>query len=51
MPLTTAQAFMGHASISTTMIYAHCAPAHDEGDKLSAAFNADAPMAELETVA
>ncbi len=40
MPLTTIQAFMGHASVTTTMIYAHFTPAGDEAAKISAAFTA-----------
>ena len=33
--LTDVKAFMGHADIQTTMIYAHHAPQHDAADKLT----------------
>ncbi len=35
-PLVDVKAFMGHADIQTTMIYAHHVPRHDAADKLSA---------------
>jgi integrase len=35
--LQNVQAWMGHADIKTTMIYAHYVPAHDEADRLSRA--------------
>jgi integrase len=34
-PLTDVKAFMGHADIQTTMIYAHHVPRHDAADKLT----------------
>lgn len=34
-PLVDVQAYMGHASISTTMIYAHHVPKHDAADALT----------------
>jgi Phage integrase family len=33
--LTDVKAFMGHADIQTTMIYAHHVPQHDAADKLT----------------
>jgi integrase len=38
--LTDVQAFMGHADITTTMIYVHHQPQHDAAAKLSAALRA-----------
>ena len=35
-PLTDVKAFMAHADIQTTMIYAHHIPRHDAADKLTA---------------
>ena len=35
-PLTDVKAYMGHADISTTMIYVHHVPQHDAAAKLSA---------------
>ena len=35
-PLTDVKAFMGHADIQTTMIYAHHVPQHDAADRLTA---------------
>ena len=40
LPIRTVQEYMGHAHISTTMIYSHYAPAGDEAAKLTAAFKA-----------
>jgi integrase len=40
-PLVDVQAYMGHANISTTMIYAHHVPKHDAADALTALVNAD----------
>ena len=40
-PITSIQAWMGHAHISTTMIYAHYAPAKDEAALLGEAFRAE----------
>lgn len=47
-PLVDVQAYMGHANISTTMIYAHSVPKHDAADALSAlvAGSASARLAE-----
>jgi integrase len=43
-PLTDVKAYMGHADISTTMIYVHHVPRHDAADKLSAIIgNVDLP--------
>jgi integrase len=39
-PLTHVKAFMGHADISTTMIYVHHVPQHDAAEKLSAVLRA-----------
>jgi integrase len=39
-PLTDVKAFMGHADISTTMIYVHHVPQHDAAEKLSAILRA-----------
>jgi integrase len=39
-PLTDVKAFMGHADISTTMIYVHHVPQHDAAQKLSAVLRA-----------
>jgi len=35
-PLSDVKAYMGHADISTTMLYVHHVPQHDAADKLSA---------------
>ena len=40
MPLATVQAYMGHANIGTTMVYAHHCPAGNEAALISAAFAA-----------
>ena len=45
LPMRTVQEYMGHAAISTTMIYSHYAPAGDEAAKLGQAFNAAIPEA------
>jgi integrase len=37
--LVRIKAWMGHADITTTMIYAHYAPAHDDAARLTAAFS------------
>jgi len=42
LPITTVQEYMGHAHISTTMIYSHYAPAGDEAAKLGQAFRGPA---------
>ncbi len=43
-PLTDVKAFMGHADISTTMIYVHHVPQHDAAQKLSAVLRAAASV-------
>jgi len=40
-PLSEMKAYMGHADISTTMIYVHHVPRHDAADRLSAVVAAD----------
>lgn len=50
-PLTTIQAWMGHAHISTTMIYAHYAPKRNEADMVSAAFAVEQRAPEVAAVA
>ena len=35
-PLTDVKAYMGHADVSTTMVYIQFTPQHDAADKLSA---------------
>jgi len=46
-PLSDVKAYMGHADITTTMIYAHHVPQHDAAEKLSAALRGTAwPTAE-----
>jgi len=42
-PISDVRAFMGHADISTTMIYVHHVPQADAADKLSALVAADQP--------
>jgi integrase len=37
-PLTDVKAWMGHADISTTMVYVHHVPQHDAADRLDRAF-------------
>jgi integrase len=39
-PLTDVKAYMGHADISTTMIYVHHVPQHDAADRLGALVDA-----------
>jgi len=34
-PLVDVQSYMGHADISTTMVYAHHIPKHDAADALT----------------
>lgn len=47
-PLTDVQAYMGHASIQTTLIYVHHVPHTDAAEKLGALIDADAnPLGEL----
>ena len=43
-PLHDVQAFMGHAHISTTMIYAHHVPKHDAADALTRLVAAGRPQ-------
>ena len=38
-PLADVKAYMGHADISTTMIYVHHVPQHDAADRLEAALS------------
>lgn len=40
-PLSDVRAFMGHASIQTTMIYVHHVPQHDAADRLSRAIGGE----------
>ena len=47
IPLTTVQAYMGHAHINTTMVYAHFAPADNEAALISRAFGTAMPDAAL----
>jgi integrase len=42
-PLTDVKAFMGHADIQTTMIYAHHVPQHDAAEKLTRMLEARSP--------
>lgn len=44
-PLTDVKGYMGHADISTTMVYVHHVPRHDAADKLSALVNAAEQLA------
>ena len=41
VPMRTLMAWMGHASITTTMIYSHYAPSHEEAAIVSRAFQRD----------
>jgi integrase len=45
--LVRIQNWMGHADITTTMIYAHYAPAHDDAARLTAAFGGSHALAEV----
>jgi integrase len=49
VPLSDIQALMGHANISTTLIYVHYQPQHDAADRLTAAF-AEGTAAEADQV-
>ena len=42
LPIRTVQEYMGHANISTTMVYSHYAPAGDEAGLLGQAFKGSA---------
>lgn len=42
-PLSDVKAFMGHADISTTMVYVHHIPQHDAADRLSRAIAEGSP--------
>jgi len=44
-PLTDVKAMMGHADISTTMVYVHYVPAHNAAERLSRAFATSDPVA------
>jgi hypothetical protein len=48
--LTDVKAFMGHADIQTTMIYAHHVPQHDAADKLTRLLGAPSPDPARRTV-
>jgi integrase len=48
--LTDVKAFMGHADIQTTMIYAHHVPQHDAADKLTRLLGASSPDSVRRTV-
>ena len=48
--LTDVKAFMGHADIQTTMIYAHHVPQHDAADKLTRLLGAPSPNPARRTV-
>jgi hypothetical protein len=48
--LTDVKAFMGHADIQTTMIYAHHVPQHDAADKLTRLLGASSPDSTRRTV-
>ena len=41
--LTDVKAFMGHADIQTTMIYAHHVPQHDAAERLTELLGGDSP--------
>ena len=43
LPLPTAQGYMGHAHISTTMRYVHHSPATEDAAKLAEALTGDRP--------
>jgi hypothetical protein len=45
LPIRTVQEYMGHAHISTTLIYSHYAPAGDEAALLGRAFREACPTA------
>ncbi len=49
-PLTDVKAFMGHADIQTTMIYAHHVPQHDAADRLSRLLELRSPGSTRRTV-
>ena len=46
-PLTDVKAMMGHADISTTMVYVHYVPAHNAAERLSQAFAASDSLADF----
>jgi integrase len=48
--LTDVKAFMGHADIQTTMIYAHHVPQHDAADKLTRLLDGGPPDSARRTV-
>jgi integrase len=49
-PLTDVKAFMGHADIQTTMIYAHHVPQHDAAEKLTRLLEVESPKSTRRTV-
>jgi integrase len=49
-PLTDVKAYMGHADIQTTMIYAHHVPRHDAADQLTNLLRAQSEDAARRTV-
>jgi integrase len=51
VPLSDVQSLMGHANISTTLIYCHYQPRHDAADRLTAAFSDGTPQEAVEKVA
>jgi integrase len=50
VPVGDIQAYMGHASLSTTEIYMHHAPKHDAAEKLTAAFGGQIDIGSAATV-
>ena len=50
VPLTTLQQWMGHASITTTQVYVHWQPQHDDAARLTRAFATGAAAVERATI-